>query len=1292
MEYYFNNLSPTSFQRLINGILVARYGDSVRLTPLRGKDGGRDAETAPGNPFSEYQVTIPQDHEGVIQKGRYLFQVKHHRTVDVRLQDARSTVISDFETELKNNVLNREGDERVNNFFLITNVPSSRDSIQSIDNKRRELLENHPNLHVDVWWQETVIAYLDQLPQLWTSAPEMFAGNKVPFLGEFVSGQSNPLSRAIRLALESQYRRDSIVKFRQIELQQSLTKLFVDLDVNISHLNYEDVMHLKAVAYGEEVDEESFFYENEIHYVPDYYRERFSALRVLLSENNKGTQKIILEGGPGQGKSTITQMLAQIYRNELLKKENLDPEGRWVAPSKLRLPIRFELRNFAEWLINNYEESLEQYISNIFSKDAGGNQITVDDIHKAVEGSPTILICDGLDEVGNDDLRNSVLSKIADCVDRLSDSLKCDLKVIVTTRPPAIAGRRDLLPEFTRIPLARLSKENIDNYLNRWLLVQALDGDEIESIRNSFESRRDETHVKALVKNPMQLSVLLHFIKYKGEAFPDRRAELYREYFKTVIDRDVEKSPQLRQQRETIEMLHQLLGYKIHSLSETEAADGTLKRGQLLDIVQEWLNCQGSKAKTADELFKLGEERFGLIVALRGEGEDARYGYEVQPIREYFAAAFINDQIKGNAHDVYQHMVPRSYWKEVALFLAGLRRPNEKADLISRAKVIDADLNDGWRQNGRSITLQLLLEGVLSHPKHVFNEALDFVIDIFDPSVIKAANQPKGMLHLIPKLINQGDERNRFKEKFLRIINNTNNINNLYVIFRLFRMMSQILENDEIAKELVDFKTTDPRIKEKVRIHFPYLWNVDMNKFTNEYQFWDDLSPNRVAAYWWEAALFNNLATSLNAPDLFHSKLVEQYAINSTSIFDQLSIEKISYKQPSNGWAIWKFVQYQQILALAVSSRKITDDLRTKYSIISPNDDDYIGLDGEMRDLLKQFNESLYNLLISLDKDRKVTIKALFAYINLIKHFLGIPGLLNWFACKTAINLLQIKYYQRSAWRTSRSNNIGLDDYWRNDVVKELWEQTQIFYSFKTPISTSSFERQINHIGYVRSGLYYREQQIKNPHPLKILINEKKQAINVIDVMYEHICNGTNLPYEWFGRISWSLNIVRPLIERCKDCLSDALRFLSNIQFNAYSLKVTSKPLKIQDIQKILKLVRNSDDSAIHLGALISLTHSNFLNVVTIEDLLEMIAAVSNKSRFATNLFNSAANPESKDVVPHAILIEVAKKIIENPDKFSDDVCRTVATFLADNSSISLPPLLTFEENLGLQAQHTTAI
>jgi predicted NACHT family NTPase len=589
----------------------------------------------------------------------------------------------------------------------------------------------------------------------------MFAGNKVPFLADVVNKSSGGLSRAIRVAIGAQYLRDSLVKFKQIELEKSLTKLFVDLDVDLRFLDGEEAQALavenlnrKAGFIPETFEINRYYYSyGYLHHVP-----LVSALGVLLSESSTSIRKILLEGGPGQGKSTITQMITQIYRSEVLLRDDLNPEERWFPPQKKRLPFRMELRHFAEWLGEHREASVEEYLASLFQKDSGGSQVIVDDIHSMVEHSPVLLIFDGLDEVGSSDLRDQVLVKIVECVDRFETTLHSDLKVVVTTRPPAIAGRREQLASFRRFPIAPMEKLVINSYLDRWLSVQVHDQSDRRDVHTSFERRRNETHVAALAKNPMQLSVLLHFIRLKGEAFPDRRAELYRDYFRTVIDRDVEKSSELRQKRELIETLHQLLGYKIHSLTEAEKADGTLRRAQLLEIVHDWMMLQVSNpTSAADEIFRLGEERLGLIVALKGEGEEATYGYEIQPIREYFAAAYINEQIQGDAHEVFQSLIGRPYWKEVALFLAGLRRPNEKADLLTRANAVEREPEVPWRHDGRTIILQLLQEGVFSQPGHVFSEAVDFMIDLLDPSLVTIPNEPKELLEALPNLIEQGE-------------------------------------------------------------------------------------------------------------------------------------------------------------------------------------------------------------------------------------------------------------------------------------------------------------------------------------------------------------------------------------------------------------------------------------------------------------------------------------------------------------------------------------------------------
>jgi len=410
IEYYFNNLDHAMFQRLVNGILVARFGEDVRLTPLQGSDGGRDGETAPYNPHFEFQVNsvrVPQ--KGIQQpprKGRYLFQVKYHRTMNTRPSDARKAVISEFDEELRKNVLSRQGEERINYFFLITNVPSSKRAITEIDRKAAEIRKNNQSLYVDIWWEERVKAFLDQLPSLWNSFPNLFAGGIVPFLAGITQQNNNGLPRAVRMAVDRQYLRDSSVKFRQIGLESNLSKLFVDLDITTRDLSAAEREELRAIY---QLKREYLSDSPTTEYYPQdryfYYNSSFSTINMLLDEASNYTRKVILEGGPGQGKSTITQMLTQIYRQQLLGKNDMNPEGRWTTPQKSRLPFRIELRKFAEWLTKELGESIEEYLCFIIKQDSGGNQITVDDIQSMVKASHILLIFDGLDEVASDDLK-----------------------------------------------------------------------------------------------------------------------------------------------------------------------------------------------------------------------------------------------------------------------------------------------------------------------------------------------------------------------------------------------------------------------------------------------------------------------------------------------------------------------------------------------------------------------------------------------------------------------------------------------------------------------------------------------------------------------------------------------------------------------------------------------------------------------------------------------------------------------------------------------------------------------
>ena len=235
MEYELNQIAdPARFQRLVNAILVARFGEGARLTPLHGKDGGSDGEAvivditgrAPRGPWMLFHDPLFEPP----QPGRYLFQAKYHKTGEPRLSDLRTTVVSEFSKSLSDDVLNRADRRDVRFFFLVTNVTSSKEALRKVENARRRVAKSSRSLRADVWWGERITAFLDWAPQLWSAYPEIFPGGVPPLMAQAFGQAREGKAKAFRLAVAQQHDKDERLNLLQVDAEQKLLELFVDLD------------------------------------------------------------------------------------------------------------------------------------------------------------------------------------------------------------------------------------------------------------------------------------------------------------------------------------------------------------------------------------------------------------------------------------------------------------------------------------------------------------------------------------------------------------------------------------------------------------------------------------------------------------------------------------------------------------------------------------------------------------------------------------------------------------------------------------------------------------------------------------------------------------------------------------------------------------------------------------------------------------------------------------------------------------------------------------------------------
>ena len=1255
MEYYFDELDPVRFQRMINAILVSRFGEDARVTPLRGADGGRDGETAAHNPFFEYVVEEDERKTRSLHStprpGRYLFQVKHHKLSEMPQGEARKKAISEFKNDLRDNVLTRKGKQKVNYYFLVTNSSCSRSALESIDVICQELLRGTTNLHADIWWKESITAYLDQCPSIWMAFPEIFAGRKVPQFASISSEESQGASRTLRVALDAQLSRDKNIKFRQIDLTRDLSRLFVDLKINVGDLEdsiYENIyqeLDQPICTYGEffTINERSILQRgSEVEDEGKF----LSALHLLLSEAVKCPRKILLQGGPGQGKSTLTQMAAQIYRTNLLGRNGLP------TPGKARLPIRIELREFSEYLSKNQGGSIEEFITVQFREDSGGRNLSVENLHSLLSANPVVIFLDGLDEVGFSTARQDVINAVEDFTARCEGELKVDLKIVLTTRPPAILGYQDRLPGFRSFSIAPMDSEIRQRYLERWLSVQILyDEKERQRVRHAFLQRQDDPHVRGLSRNPMQLAVLLHFIRLKGEAFPDKRADLYRAYFDIVIDRDVEKSPELREKRELVETLHQFLAFKIHSLTETQKLDGTISLRHLKVIVSDWLCGEEDNRDSADDLFRLGQERLGLLVALRGEGEDTRYGFEVQPTREYFAAAYINEQGSQDTTEVFAQMIRRPFWFEIGMFLAGLRRPNERADLLVRLKELDDDADQGWRQDGRLAVFELLKEGVLSFPNRVFVDATEYVIGFFDPDSVSPQRLNFQDSELLSSLIGRA-KSDRLVNRIRRIMKHED------PDIGLTRLITSVVPKDEAIEFLLESNSSPYAC-----LYSAVTNDLPFNSILKDSRFWN--APNSAIA----RSLWNYRPWQYDEEIQWHQPKLHDWLIYSAALgvdsFARWGYWYGSRKRPlskiiptpGKKWAMIALSDY--LIAIQAFGSIELEDLDQKHV----NDLAEKSLDLDVSGLSENLARTMTDLCSFAHESLRLVVSgegseydAAEIFADQFLHVLDSDVISSWLALRVLITSLIADPSRGSRSRLHRRLTQQLKT---RPKLRQVWDKAQSFFSvdyFGNPVGKSRQMRVFRQ----------RPGQIEVPSILRVADEDELKPLG--DIARQSILDGLPLPEPMSDFFDLPPSIIVTMLNEEPEKAEQILKSKFRLSFDAHDFVL---PARMRDL--CIRVIKNTDDEAVANGALRLLTRSRLEGRTNIKSLMPKLLDLGSGRILLRNAFHLA--PRARRVSDKEIseLQELAWNLLRQKHPHA---ATSLVTEAADFLISTIPPEL----------------
>jgi len=233
---------------------------------------------------------------------------------------------------------------------------------------------------------------------------------------------------AIKAFVRKQYSDDQEVRFKQVELQNKLLTLFIDVPLvarrpqshpERQHFYIRQALMRQLFATGD-VDAMDV-----TDIVPDAMppehlyargeRDAAGAATVMLNPFvQRDIPQMVLEGAPGQGKSTLTQYICQVHRMHILEKTgDLAEIPAHHKLTSVRIPFRVDLRDLATWLNKQdpfsaddsktlperWHKSLEAFLSAQVQHHSGGIDFSVTDLHAVAKHSPLLLVLDGLDEV-----------------------------------------------------------------------------------------------------------------------------------------------------------------------------------------------------------------------------------------------------------------------------------------------------------------------------------------------------------------------------------------------------------------------------------------------------------------------------------------------------------------------------------------------------------------------------------------------------------------------------------------------------------------------------------------------------------------------------------------------------------------------------------------------------------------------------------------------------------------------------------------------------------------------------
>ncbi|WP_316169701.1 hypothetical protein [Bradyrhizobium sp. SZCCHNRI1058] len=742
----FSTFSPQSFERLIQALSARLLGPGL-IVFGSGPDGAREAT---------FEGTVPFPSTEDKWSGYIVVQAKCREAPKSDARDVTwllAQLKQEFDKFAKKKHLRRP-----DYYIIATNVTLSPEPKNGGRTKVQKLIDQYKkrlNIRdVAVLAADELRAHLENAREIrlsyaaWLTPSDVLAG--------LIDQIGKPhLKQVLPLAIARDLRQERDVRLREAGQETEkpiyLEDLFIDLPFTSPSKTDDD-----------RSSDDDFDHEDEIN-TPNEGTTEHNPARVVAQllrwaadkmdpesiscvtrrngrRNDPLPNRLIILGGPGQGKSTVGQFLAQVARARLLAEHansSINPQTadlitpildrarieRLPLNGPARFPIRIDLPIYADALQKSASTgtSLIAFAAERLSRNVD-QPITPAELRSWLGTCPSLIILDGLDEVPPSGNRSELIKSIEALWDDLS-LVQADTIVVVTTRPQGYND--DLSPRYWQhLNLSPLTSSDAIKFAERLAQARLSDPDRREATLSELARAAADTATMLLLSSPLQVTIMFGISLLKG-AIPQDRWELFDRYYTLLRDREAQKSGSdaklIRDFKRQIDAIHHQAGFILHVISERAGgANAHLSLPQFKRLISSLLikegHNEGDTAIISSELVRIATERL-VLLNCRTEGQIT---FDVRSLQEFMAAAELAAFSSEIVIQRLRRIALSAHWQHVFRIAASkvfslAELSPLRSDIVAICHAADnGDLGEDGRivRAGAKLALELLEDGI----------------------------------------------------------------------------------------------------------------------------------------------------------------------------------------------------------------------------------------------------------------------------------------------------------------------------------------------------------------------------------------------------------------------------------------------------------------------------------------------------------------------------------------------------------------------------------------------------